>query len=298
MLYTPDPDGWWCIYQDSTGRLLLHPVTSNKGYVLTGAGSLTYNPDLVRLSATTIRVAWSVTQGEEPQNIVTRDIQIQVDTRTELGTATPPTWDPSQDAGAGGPGGTTGVSVGTVTLRSEGTFDVVGAAEELVTLPIEVWPAFPVESGHGRIIHPILGAFDYEVKPDEWVNIDADAIIAPVWSSTRTLTSASNVLWQGNLRDVTIEERWKALGGLSMPITQLRMLLAIWTTPVDPDVGYVQWFPNYITNVGFKVLPVMLAAGGQGVTFDDIVNYKDEDGEPIGWMTNPVTFTLKLVGRL
>jgi len=29
-----------------------------------------------------------------------------------------------------------------------------------------------------------------------------------------------------------------------------------------------------------------------------VVNYKDENGEPIGWMTNPVTFTLKLVERL
>jgi hypothetical protein len=136
------------------------------------------------------------------------------------------------------------------------------------------------------------------VKPDEWVNIDAEAIIPPVWASSRTLTSAANVLWQGNLRDVVVEERWKSLGGLAMPITQLRMLLAIWTTPMDPDVGYVQWFPNYITSVGFRVLPINLTAGGQGIAFDDIVNYKDEDGEPIGWMTQPVTFQLKLVERL
>lgn len=188
--------------------------------------------------------------------------------------------------------------VGTIILQSSGTFEVVAAAEEVVELPIEVYPSYPVESGHGRIVHPTLGAFDYETKPDEWVNVDADAIIAPVWSSTRTLTSAANVLWKGNIRDVIVEERWKALGGLAMPITQLRMLLAIWTTPVDPDVGYVHWYPNYITQVGFKVIPMMLASGGQGITFDDVVNYKDEYGDPIGWMTNPVTLTLKMVERL
>lgn len=303
MLFTPDTDGWWVLYQESTGRLVLHPATSSSGYILAPAGSNTYAPDMVRLAANKIRVVWSVTEGEEPYNIVVRDVDPTVETRTVLGSATPPTWVPGQsgeggEAGGGDDTGSVGFGVGTVTLRSESTFEVIGAAEELITLPLEVWPAYPAESGHGRIIHPTLGAFDYETKPDEWVNIDADAIITPVWASTRTLTSSANVLWQGNIRDVVVEERWKALGGLAMPITQLRMLLAIWTTPVDPDVGYVHWYPNYITSVGFKILPVMLTSGGQGVTFDDVVNYKDEDGDPIGWMTNPVTFTLKLVARL
>lgn len=304
MLWSPEADGWWCLYQDSTGRLLLHPVTSNQGYVIAGAGSTTYNPDFVRVmgagSTAYIRVVWSTTPGEEPAHVIVRDVQFLTDPRTELGNAVPPVWTGGDGTdGSGGGAGTGDLGgVGTVTLRSEGTFDVVGAAEEVLELPIEIWPSYPTGEGHGRIIHPTLGTFDYEVKPDEWVNIDADAIIAPVWSSTRTLTSAANVLWNGNLRDVVVEERWKALGGLSMPITQLRMLMSIWTTPIDPDVGYVQWFPNYITLMGFKVLPMALTTGGQGIVFDDVINYKDEDGDPIGWMTNPVTFTLKLVGRV
>jgi hypothetical protein len=187
---------------------------------------------------------------------------------------------------------------GTVKITNDNTFGVVAAAERVITIPLDIAPSFPIGGGNGRIIHPILGAFDYETKPDEWVNMDADAIVAPVWASSRTLTSAANVLWAGNLRDVVVEERWKALGGLAMPITQFRMLLSIWTTPLDPDVGYVHWFPNYVTQLGFKVLPVGLSAGGQGITFDDVVNYKDEDGEPIGWMTAPVTLTLKMVERL
>ena len=83
-----------------------------------------------------------------------------------------------------------------------------------------------------------------------------------------------------------------------MPVTQMRMLLAIWTNPIDPDVGYVQWYPNYITQVAFKVLPLVLSAGGQGLVFDDVVNYLDEHDDPIGWVTQPVTFQLKLVERL
>ena len=187
---------------------------------------------------------------------------------------------------------------GTKTITNTGIFGVAAAAEEILTLPIEVLPAYPTPSGKGRLMHPTLGAFDYEVKPDEWVNIDAEAIVPPVWASSRTLTGASNVLWNGNIRDVVVEERWKAFGGLSMPVTQLRMLLAVWTTPMDPDVGYVLWHPNYVTGVTFKVLPVNLQVGGSGITFDDVIHYKDENGDPIGWVTAPVTFTLKLVERV
>jgi hypothetical protein len=73
------------------------------------------------------------------------------------------------------------------------------------------------------------------------------------------------------------------------------MLIAIWTMPLDPDVGYVQWRPNYVTDKAWKVLPVNLTVGGQGMTFDDVINYKDIDGNPIGWVTDPVTLQFKIV---
>ena len=318
---------WWVSYlSDVVGRVI-HPFDSLNGYNL-GTQTIV---DLQLIKGTvTLRFAWANSSDET--TVSYRDI-----VTGELPTPPPGTPPPVIPPGVpttpveptvpvappGTPGGPTipgeppppppptipgsGVTPqvptvnpdGSRTLTSEASFGVVGAsAEEVVTIDLDIAPMFPTASGYGRIIHPTLGAFDYEVKPDEWVNIDADAIVPPVWASSRTLTSAANVLWQGHLRDVTVEERWKALGGLAMPITQFRMLLAIWTTPIDPDVGYVHWYPNYITQVAFKVLPVSLSAGGQGVTFDDIVNYKDEDGEPIGWVSAPVTFQLKLVERL
>ena len=276
-------DKWWVLYVESnSGRLLLHPVDSTLGYVVAFDQEV-YAPAMVQFGPEIIRVAWSITAEEPPADVRLRDINLNMEGRTDLG--------PFIRALAVD-------TSGVVTITSAGSFGVSGAAEEVVELPIEIFPAFPAESGYGRLVHPTLGAFDYEVKPDEWVNIDADAIIPPVWASSRTLTSAANVLWMGNLRDVVVEERWKSLGGLAMPITQLRMLLAVWTTPIDPDVGYVFWYPNYITGVSFKVLPVNLTVGGQGITFDDVINYKDEHGNPIGWVTDPVTFQLKLVERL
>jgi hypothetical protein len=290
MLETPK--GWYVLYQESTaGKLVLHPVLSKRGWVV-ASGQDTFTPDMCLMPDGQIRVVWAWHQAEVPGSVVVRDIDVSKEGPDEVG------GEPPADTGGGGVDDSGIVIAGTRTLSSKSTFGVAGAAEEIVSLPIEIFPAYPAESGHGRIVHPTLGAFDYEVKPDEWVNIDADAIIPPVWSSSRTLTSAANVLWAGVLRDVVVEERWKAVGGLAMPVTQFRMLLAIWTTPVDPDVGYVQWYPNYITGVGFKVLPVNLSAGGQGIALDDVTNYKDDEGEPIGWVTSPVTLTLKLVERL
>ena len=285
---------WWISYYSGMYGNVLHPIDSLEGLKpVTTMGDAWCDMAVLTGQPNVIRFAWSTTQGEAAGDVHYTDIDV-----TDVDTALLGTGTTISSTTAPLPLDAVIDETGTRTITSMGTFGVAAAAEELVTLPIEIFPAFPNESGYGRIVHPILGAFDYEVKPDEWVNIDADAIIPPVWASSRTLTSAANVLWQGHLRDVVVEERWKALGGLAMPITQLRMLLAIWTTPIDPDVGYVHWHPNYITQVGFKVLPVQLSAGGQGITFDDVVNYKDEDGEPIGWITAPVTFQLKLVERL
>jgi hypothetical protein len=162
-----------------------------------------------------------------------------------------------------------------------------------------VLPALPETLGMGRLVHPNLGAYDYAVKPDEWVNIDGDVIIPPQWASTKTMGGASNVLWSGYIRDGVVEERWKAPGGLSMPIPMLRMLVLMWTHPVDPNVGYVEWFPTYTTAKGFKVLLVGLnvGGGGGGVALTDVVNYKDDRG-PNGWVEGNVTLTMKIVDRV
>ncbi len=201
--------------------------------------------------------------------------------------STIPEWE-----GYGGGGSFPGVR----TLEQQDTFEVASATEEVVTLTIQVYPAAVAGQGQGRLIHPILGSFDYEVKPDEWENLDSgNVLIPPMWSSARGLITTVNTLWAGLLKDVVVEERWKSLGGLAMPITQLRMLMSIWTNPLDPDVGYVRWYPNYASPLAWKVLPVDLKVGGEGIALDDVINYKDEGGNPVGWVTSPVTFQMKLV---
>lgn len=270
---------WWVICRlDTEGAYYIaHPAADASEPIAIHAehAGMQYGMDVVVIG-NKIHYAYTTEEDESPNTIITGWIDVV-------------------DGGESGSLSDGGTSV----LYSKATFAIAGASIAAISIDVPVYPAWPLECGYGRLIHPVLGAFDYEVKPDEWMNIDGDVIIPPVWASTRTLTGAANVLWNGSIRDVVVEERWKALGGLAMPISQLRMLMMIWTNPVDPVEGYVQWYPSYITPLGFNVLPVGLqVGGGSGITFDDVVNYKDAEGNPDGWVTNPVTFVLKLVGSL
>lgn len=294
---------WWISYwQDYggdgtlTGTIVVHPIDVLEGYEIVGSGW--YDISALSSDPNKIRIIWASNQGETAGSITVHDIKLDKDVRKDLSTAGIVVVEGRANTGTSGGGTTEAGAAGTITLSTKGDIGVVGMPEELVQPEPEAFPSYPMESGKGRIVHPLLGPFDYEVKPDEWVNIDADAVIPPMWSSTRTLTSAANVLWAGVLRDVTIIERWKPIGGLSMPITQLRMLIDIWTNPIDPEDGFVKWYPTYITQVGFRVLPVGLSVGSAGIQFDDVVNYLDEHGKNIGWVTETVTLQMRLVERL
>jgi len=283
FLKMAEVDGKWYVCYSSPQGLVIHPAQD--------AGNPTIlHPEHVdhqfyvdfRAVSKRLWYAYSLGQGDQPSDIVVGSL----------------------DAVGGTPGGTGSPGMGPatssgqgMTLKSEATYPIADAATVIAEATLASLPAWPVKQGRGRIVHPLLGAYDYEAKPDEWVNIDADVIIPPVWASSRTLTGAINVLWKGNIRDVVVEERWTSLGGLAMPIAQIRMLYMIWTNPLDPAVGYVQWYPNYISPYGYYVIPVNLTVGGQGLTFDDVGNYLDANG-PDGWVQKQVVFTLKIVDRM
>lgn len=188
---------------------------------------------------------------------------------------------------------------GTTTLEGTATFTVAGAgAIQTVSYSTTILPAFVPPDGKGRLVHPMLGALDYAAKPDEWVNLLDDVVIPPVWAVTKTLGGSLHSLWPGYLRDVVVEERWKSLGGLAMPIGQLRMLVNMWMNPPNPETeGYVSWFPNYATGASFSVI-VLGVKAGDGITLDDVIHSKDAYGENDGWVTAQVTVTMKIVERL
>ena len=157
------------------------------------------------------------------------------------------------------------------TLTASTTFSIGAASTVVESVTTVILPAVAAGEGQGRLVHPTLGTYDYAFMPDAWVNIDGDAIIAPVWASSTTLDGASNTLWQGSLRDVVVEERWT----FAVKPAHLRAILAMWMNPPDPADGYVQWFPNYTNGNGYAVIMLAVTVGGQAVQLNYISRRHD-----------------------
>ncbi len=138
------------------------------------------------------------------------------------------------------------------------------------------------------MIHPSLGTYDYIRGPDEWMNIDGDIIIPPVWSSSKTLLGAANTLFIGDVRDVIVEERWTQ--GVAGELQHMRALLAMWMNPPDPAVAYVEWWPNYTSAEGFNVIFLSMTLGGQGITISSLSKQ--------GWVRGPLVLRMRIASRI
>ena len=177
------------------------------------------------------------------------------------------------------------------TITASGTFPVGAGDVATATTRVTIQPAIGTGTGRGRLVHPALGVFDYLAGPDQWQNVDGDAIIAPIWSTQKTLLGAANTLFVGDLRDVIVEERW--VQSIAMPLDMARMLIAIWQNPPDPADGYVQWWPSYANELGFNVVILSLSvAGNDGVTMSPLVK------NGAGWVRGPVTLRMRIAGRV
>ena len=173
-------------------------------------------------------------------------------------------------------------------LTSQSTFTVGEASTETVSASVTILAAPGAGAGKGRLVHPTLGTYDYPYAPNEWSNMDGDAIISPIWASAKTLDGAANSLFAGALRDVLVEERWT--GELAMPLAMARMLASFWMSPPDPATGYVTWYPSYANALGFKVILLALDVNGQGYNLDYISRQ--------GWVPSSVALRMRIAGRV
>ncbi len=176
------------------------------------------------------------------------------------------------------------------TLTSSSTITVGDGAVVTETAAIPILPALGSSAGTGRLVHPTLGTYDYDLAPTQYSNLHGDALIAPIWASSMTLGGAANTLWQGKLRDVVVQETWSG-GDLSMRTPQFERLLSFWQNPPDPAVSAVLWYPNYASALGFKVALIGLTVGGQGITID-------AGWVASGFIVQPVVLTLRVLDRV
>lgn len=174
------------------------------------------------------------------------------------------------------------------TLTNSTAFVIAAQSTAVATVSLPVIATAGAGEARGRLIHPTFGSYDYPFMPEQWVNMDGGAVIQPNWQNTKTLSSAQNTLWTGNIKDVECMEVWTAPGGLAMPMDMLRMLMLFFTNPPDPTVDYVQWHPSYITASGFDVVIKGMQVGGNDFTFTDVSLQ--------GHIDQPVTMVYQLIG--
>jgi hypothetical protein len=174
------------------------------------------------------------------------------------------------------------------TLTSSATLTIGDASTAAVSVSLLVIPAIGSATGRGRLVHPSLGTYDYPNAPDDWVNIDGDVIIPPIWASSKTLKGSANTLFVGDIRDVTCEEHWTQ--PISARMEHLRMLLSMFSNPPDPSVAYVTWYPNYTSAYGFKVILLDLTVGGSNITLNSM--------SALGWAQGNIVLKLKIAGRV
>jgi hypothetical protein len=177
------------------------------------------------------------------------------------------------------------------TLTTTGTFTIGDGTLAETSTTLHILPAAGVGSGPGRLIHPTLGTYDYARPPDVWVNVDGDVIIPPVWASAKTLKGAANTLFAGDIRDVVVDEQWTQ--SVAVELAMARMLIAMWQSPPDPADGFVQWYPSYANDLGFKVVLLDLTIGqGGGISFTPLV----KNGS--GFVRGPVRLKMRIVDRV
>lgn len=180
------------------------------------------------------------------------------------------------------------------TLTSSSTFTIGAGSAVVESVAVPILPAIGSTTGKGRLIHPTLGTLDYPNAPDEWRNIDGDVIIAPIWTNAKTLLGSSNALWQGNIRDVEVEERWNY--SMNVQAAFFRQIVSFWVNAPDPDTDApVQWWPNYISPLGFQVAIKDIAIGDQGkqtgVVLDPLLPLR-------GWVSGKIIVTMQILGRV
>lgn len=177
-----------------------------------------------------------------------------------------------------------------MTITVAGTFSVAdqaplsAAAETIVQPPVGFGAG-----GRGRLVHPVLGAYDYVNTPDEVVNLDGDVLYGPTWAHAPTLGGAVDALWSGFIRDALVIERW-GNGTVGCPIDHLRQLWAMYANPPDPNAGApVVWSPNYANARSYNVAIVNVSAGGEAYTLKmRLARY--------GYAPSPVEIQFRILG--
>lgn len=197
-------------------------------------------------------------------------------------------------------------------LNSSATFNVsgfisAGASAGIVTGATVILAGTPVSStdavGAGsprQLVYPtsaLPSPLTYELNPQQWTNMAAEALVRPLYAATRTLTKTQNVQFAGDVTDLEVKEIWMGGGGIggraAMTFTFFSQLYNYYRNV--PDVrndGFIQWKPRDLNNHVYNVLLTSLTVGGsEAIQLDTLAR------AAAGFITESVTLTMRIVSQ-
>jgi hypothetical protein len=80
---------WWIVYFNATKGLVAHPFNSLRGYVVRGPTVGSFAHDAVGLGRT-LRIAYGLNEAEQGGSVEVRDINVDTESRADLGATDPP----------------------------------------------------------------------------------------------------------------------------------------------------------------------------------------------------------------
>jgi hypothetical protein len=147
--------------------------------------------------------------------------------------------------------------------------------------------------------HPLSGTFAspliYPINPQYWTNILDQALIKPLYASTRTLEKTATVQYGKDLTDVEVVETWMGGGNrIAMSLSFFSSLWDMFAGDLDfVSQGFIQWSPRDLGNLKFKIIITDLTVGGQGgIT----VNHLARQGD--GHIYESVQLKMRLIEQI
>ena len=195
---------------------------------------------------------------------------------------------------------------------NEGTPTVVSAGVVLLSAGVQ-----GTAGALRRMTHPETDIADliYWGNPDQWTNMDNDALLHPITSTVQTLGGRVVNVFPQTVADILVTETWSGgAGQASMPGSFWRRLFNYVRNRPNVD-EYVTWEPRDINDRIFQVVLVSVIAGrsvraleavevrDRGGKYDGggVYNALDDiDGDLVqtGVLATQVTLTLKLVADI
>jgi len=136
----------------------------------------------------------------------------------------------------------------------------------------------------------------FELNPQMWTNMQAEALTRPLYGAQRTLTKTANVQFVGDITDLEVKLIWMGGGDRRIAMTWTffsQLYNYFFNVPDVASAGYITWSPKDLNNHAYQILFTNLEVGGQNtIQLDTLTKTLD------GFVHDAVTATFRIISKL